>query len=138
MLKPHAFEGAFVALVTGALMVPLMLMLFLTGCGSDGASKTRQGVYDLESAYHVFAAPMPDILAGKVAGISLTPAQIVMAKNASQTVSNEIDALVSDVQAGKTVTQTALDAVQADMESFVVCWAALKSSPLATCAPKGK
>lgn len=99
----------------------------LTACADTSQGKLRQAVYDVDSAYHVLAAPMPDVMAGNVPGIALTDTQKDIAKRASQTVFNEIQSLETSIENGKSVTQTAVSALQADLASFETCWAGLKT-----------
>ena len=74
---------------TAALIPALGLM----GCADSSQGKLRQTVYDLDSAYHLVASPMPDVLAGKVPGVTVSPTNKALIQKASQTVFNEIDAL---------------------------------------------
>lgn len=109
-----------------ALLV-LGLLTLLTACADTSQGKLRQIVYDIESAYHVLAAPMPDVFAGRVPGVALTDTQKAIAKRASQTVFNEIASLEMSIENGKSITQTAVSAVQADLASFEACWDGLKT-----------
>lgn len=99
----------------------------LTACADTAQGKLRQTVYDVDSAYHVLAAPMPDVMAGKVPGVTLTDTQKAIAKRASQTVFNEIQSLETSIEGGESITQTAVSALQTDFASFETCWAGLKT-----------
>ncbi|MFP2872599.1 hypothetical protein ACLEIY_10170 [Acetobacter tropicalis] len=109
----------------------LLLLIGLAGglsaCAADPQEQLLQGVYVVDSAYHTLANPMPDILTGKVPGITLTDDQKTLAKRASQTVLNEITALEKSAENGSSLTQVALTALQTDFFSFETCWTGLKS-----------
>ncbi|WP_227004893.1 hypothetical protein [Acetobacter senegalensis] len=109
----------------------LLLLIGLAGglsaCAADPQAQLRQGVYVVDSAYHTLANPMPDVLAGKVPGITLTDDQKTLAKRASQTMLNEITALEKSAEDGSSLTQAALTALQTDFFSFETCWTGLKS-----------
>lgn len=107
-------------------------MFLLSACADGTQAKLRQTVYDMASAYHVAANPMPDVMAGKVPGVTLTDDQKSLVKRASQTVFNELSVLEQSVANGDTLTQTAVSAVQADISSFTTCWSGLKTSPAIT------
>lgn len=115
----------------GGTVTGLVLLVGLSGslmaCAETSQGKLRQAVYDLASAYHIMAAPMPDVIAGKVPGVHLTDAQVTLAKRASQSVFNEISALETSIEAGQSATSTAISAAQADLASFTACWSGLKA-----------
>ena len=110
----------------------IALVFGLSACADGTQAKLRQTVYDMSSAYHVAANPMPDVMAGKVPGITLTEDQKSLAKRASQTVVNELSALEQAIVNGNSLTQTAVSAVQADIASFTACWSGLKTNPAIT------
>jgi hypothetical protein len=105
----------------------VVLPLSLAACANTTQGKLRQAVYDLDSAYHLIANPMPDVLAGKVPGVTVSAEHKLLIQSASQTVFNEISALEKSVEAGDSVTETAVAAAQADLASFTACWSGLKS-----------
>ncbi|ASC05606.1 hypothetical protein S101468_01348 [Acetobacter pasteurianus subsp. pasteurianus] len=105
----------------------LGLLPLLAACGATPQAKLNQTVFDVDSGYHVLANPMPDVMAGKVPGVALTDTQKDIAKRASQTVFNEIQSLETSIESGKSLTQTAVGALQADFASFETCWAGLKT-----------
>lgn len=105
----------------------LGLLPLLAACADTTQGKLRQTVFDADSAYHVLANPMPDVMAGKVPGVALTDTQKTIAKRASQTVFNEIQSLETSIEAGSSITQTAVSALQTDFASFETCWAGLKT-----------
>lgn len=107
-------------------------VFLLSACADGTQAKLRQTVYDMDSAYHLAANPMPDVMAGNVPGVTLTDDQKSLVKRASQTVFNELSALDQSVANGDTLTQTAVSAVQADISSFTTCWSGLKTSPATT------
>ena len=108
-------------------ILALGLLPLLAACADTKQGKLRQTVFDVDSAYHVLANPMPDVMAGKVPGIALTDTQKDIAKRASQTVFNEIQSLETSIEAGSSITQTAVSALQTDFASFETCWAGLKT-----------
>lgn len=110
----------------------IALVFGLSACADGTQAKLRQTVYDMGSAYHVAANPMPDVMGGKVPGITLTDAQKSLAKRTSQTVVNELSALEQAIANGNSLTQTAVSAVQADIASFTACWSGLKTNPAIT------
>lgn len=118
----------------GSSIVPVMLLgvlgLGLTACGSTPQAKLRQTVYDASSAYHVAATPMPDVMAGKVPGITLTDEQKSLAKKSSQTVLNELTALEASMQNGGTLTETSVSGLQSALLSFQTCWAGVKAGTI--------
>ena len=105
----------------------LGLLPLLAACADTSQGKLRQAVYDVDSAYHVLANPMPDVMAGKVPGVALTDTQKTIAKAASQTVFNEIQSLETSIESGNSITQTGVNALQADFASFETCWTGLKT-----------
>ncbi|QHM91199.1 hypothetical protein [Acetobacter pasteurianus] len=105
----------------------LGLLPLLAACANTAQGKLHQAVYDVDSAYHVLANPMPDVMAGKVPGVALTDTQKDIAKRASQTLFNEISSLETSIEAGSSITQTAVSALQTDFASFEICWAGLKT-----------
>ena len=84
--------------------------LGLTACGATPRAKMRQTVFDVASAYHVAASPMPDVMAGKVPGVSLTDEQKMLARKSSQTVVNELTTLELAIHNNSSLTQTAFPA----------------------------
>lgn len=108
-------------------LLALGLLPLLAACADTAQGKLRQTVFDVDSAYHVLANPMPDVMAGKVPGVALTDRQKAIAKRASQTVFNEIQSLETSIENGKSLTQTAVGALQVDLASFETCWAGLKT-----------
>lgn len=108
-------------------LLALGLLPLLAACADTSQGKLRQAVYDVDSAYHVLANPMPDVMAGKVPGVALTDTQKTIAKAASQTVFNEIQSLETSIEHGNSITQTAVSALQADFASFETCWTGLKT-----------
>lgn len=109
-------------------LLALGLLPLLAACADTSQGKLRQAVYDVDSAYHVLANPMPDVMAGKVPGVALTDTQKTIAKAASQTVFNEIQSLETSIESGNSITQTAVSALQADFASFETCCTALGGS----------
>lgn len=105
----------------------LGLLPLLAACADTAQGKLRQTVYDVDSAYHVLAKPMPDVMTGQVPGVALTDTQKAIAKRASQTVFNEIQSLETSIEGGNSITQTAVSALQTDFASFETCWAGLKT-----------
>ncbi|WP_338332018.1 hypothetical protein [Acetobacter sp. LMG 32666] len=103
----------------------LAALSLLCSCAQTAQGKLRQAVYDTASAYHLLASPMPDVMAGHVPGVSLNAAQKTLARQASQTVLNELAAFDQSIQAGSTLTETAVAALQADFASFSACWSGL-------------
>ncbi|MFT8896255.1 MAG: hypothetical protein ABF968_04750 [Acetobacter sp.] len=101
-------------------------LVVLAACATSAQGKLRQATYDLASAYHVLANPMPDVMAGKVPGVTLTDDQKAIAKRASQTVFNEISSLEESISSDQTITETAVSAAQTDLASFTACWTGLK------------
>ncbi|MFT8419581.1 MAG: hypothetical protein ABF636_12255 [Acetobacter sp.] len=114
-MKNHAGVGCLVALC------------MLCSCAQTAQGKLRQAVYDTASAYHLLASPMPDVMEGHVPGVSLSAAQKSLARQASQSVLNELAALELSIQNGDTLAQTAVAALQADFASFTACWTGLKA-----------
>ncbi|GBR55811.1 hypothetical protein AA18889_0335 [Acetobacter senegalensis DSM 18889] len=108
-------------------LLALGLLPLLAACGTTKQAKLNQTVFDVDSAYHVLANPMPDVMAGKVPGMALTDTQKDIAKRASQTVFNEIQSLETSIEGGNSITQTAVSALQTDFASFETCWAGLKT-----------
>ncbi|MGX7346310.1 hypothetical protein ACWM9A_10500 [Acetobacter pasteurianus] len=108
-------------------LLALGLLPLLAACGTTKQAKLNQAVFDVDSAYHVLANPMPDVMAGKVPGVVLTDTQKDIAKRASQTVFNEIQSLETSIENGNSITQTAVSALQTDLASFETCWAGLKT-----------
>ena len=110
-------------------MRPVILVLAcgLAACASSGQGKLKQSVYDIDSAYHVMAAPMPDVMAGKLPGVTLTDAQKALVKSASQSVFNEVTSLETSIEGGQSVTATAVSALEADFASFETCWTGVKA-----------
>ena len=113
--KPHARYAALAALAS------------LAACASSGQGKLKQSVYDIDSAYHVVAEPMPDVMAGKLPGVTLTNAEKALVKSASQTVFNEITSLEASIEGGKSITSTAVSALETDFASFETCWTGVKA-----------
>ncbi|MGF1275586.1 hypothetical protein [Acetobacter pasteurianus] len=108
-------------------LLALGLLPLLAACADTAQGKLRQAVFDTDSAYHVLANPMPDVMAGKVPGVALTDTQKTIAKRASQIVFNEIQFLETSIEAGNSITETAVSALQIDFASFETCWAGLKT-----------
>ncbi|GCD59343.1 hypothetical protein NBRC3280_1856 [Acetobacter pasteurianus NBRC 3280] len=108
-------------------LLALGLLPLLAACADTAQGKLRQTVYDVDSAYHVLANPMPDVMAGKVPGVALTDTQKAIAKRASQSVFNEIQSLETSIEGGNSITDTAVNALQTDFASFKTCWAGLKT-----------
>ena len=105
----------------------LLPLLAVSACASTSQGKLRQAVYDMDSAYHILANPMPDVMAGKVPGVTLTDTQKILVKRASQTVFNELSTLNTSVQNGDSITETAVAAAQTDLASFTACWSGVKT-----------
>lgn len=110
-------------------MRPVILVLAcgLAACASSGQGRLKQSVYDIDSAYHVMAAPMPDVMAGKLPGVTLTDAEKTLVKSASQSVFNEVTSLETSIAGGQSVTATAVSALEADFASFETCWTGVKA-----------
>ncbi|ASC05171.1 hypothetical protein [Acetobacter pasteurianus] len=108
-------------------LLALGLLPLLAACADTAQGKLRQTVFDTDSAYHVVASPMPDVMAGKVTGKPFTTEQKTIAKLASQSVFNEIQSLETSIEGGSSITQTAVSALQTDFASFETCWAGLKT-----------
>lgn len=106
--------------------------LLLTACGSTSQVKLKQSVYDLESAYDVMAEPMPDVMAGKVPGVTLSDADKALIKQASQTVYNEIATLQTAIDGGKSLTSTAVSGLETDFASFQTCWTGVQGGTVPT------
>ena len=104
--------------------------LGLTACGATPRAKMRQTVFDVASAYHVAASPMPDVMAGKVPGVSLTDEQKMLVRKSSQTVVNELTALELDIHNNSSLTQTSISGLQAALLSFQTCWAGVKAGTI--------
>ncbi|MEG3348299.1 hypothetical protein [Novacetimonas sp. GS1] len=107
--------------------VILVLACGLAACASSPQGKLRQSVYDIDSAYHVIAAPMPDVMAGKLPGVTLTAAEKTLVKSASQGVFDEIASLETSIAGGSSITATAVSALEADFASFETCWTGIKA-----------
>ncbi|WP_339077800.1 hypothetical protein QQM41_04265 [Acetobacter sp. AC2005] len=105
----------------------LGLLPLFAACADTAQGKLRQAVFDADSAYHALANPMPDVMAGKMPGVALTDTQKDIAKRASQSVFNEIQSLETSIEAGNSITETAVSALQTDFASFQTCWAGLKT-----------
>ncbi|WP_239021382.1 hypothetical protein [Novacetimonas cocois] len=105
----------------------MALLAGLGACASSGQGKLKQSVYDIDSAYHVIAAPMPDVMAGGLPGVTLTDAQKALVKTASQSVFNEITSLETSIEGGKSVTSAAVSALETDFASFEACWTGMKA-----------
>ncbi|WP_086647377.1 hypothetical protein [Acetobacter sp. DsW_54] len=103
----------------------LAVLCLLCACAQTAQGKLRQVVYDTASAYHLLASPMPDIMAGRVPGVSLSAGQKALARKASQSVLDELSALEQSIQAGNTLAETAVAALQADFAAFSTCWSGL-------------
>ena len=99
----------------------------LAACASSPQGKLRQSVYDIDSAYHVIAAPMPDVMAGRLPGVTLTAAEKTLVKSASQGVFDEIASLETSIAGGSSITATAVSALEADFASFETCWTGVKA-----------
>ncbi len=112
-MKNHAAAACLVALCG------------LCSCAQTAQGKLRQAVYDTASAYHLLASPMPDVMAGRVPGVSLSAGQKALARQASQSVLNELAALEASIQNNSTLAETAVTALQADFASFSTCWTGL-------------
>lgn len=110
----------------------LLPLLAVSACASTSQGKLRQAVYDMDSAYHILANPMPDVMAGKVPGVTLTDAQKTLVKKASASVFTELSALNKSAEAGDSLTETAVSAVQADVAAFTACWLGVKSGTTPT------
>jgi len=107
--------------------VILVLACGLAACASSPQGKLRQSVYDIDSAYHVIAAPMPDVMAGRLPGVTLTAAEKTLVKSASQGVFDEIASLETSIAGGSSITATAVSALEADFASFETCWTGVKA-----------
>ncbi|MCH4025047.1 MAG: hypothetical protein LKH76_05005 [Acetobacter fabarum] len=103
----------------------LAVLCLLCACAQTAQGKLRQAVYDTASAYHLLASPMLDIMAGHVPGVSLSAGQKALARKASQSVLDELSALEQSIQAGNTLVETAVAALQADFAAFSTCWSGL-------------
>ncbi|MFT8863392.1 MAG: hypothetical protein ABF916_10435 [Acetobacter fabarum] len=103
----------------------LAVLCLLCACAQTAQGKLRQAVYDTASAYHLLASPMPDIMAGRVPGVSLSVGQKALARKASQSVLDELNALEQSIKAGNTLAETAVAALQADFAAFSTCWSGL-------------
>ncbi|GBQ33005.1 hypothetical protein GOB83_07775 [Acetobacter fabarum] len=103
----------------------LAVLCLLCSCAQTAQGKLRQAVYDTASAYHLLASPMPYIMAGHVPGVSLSAGQKALARKASQSVLDELSALEQSIQAGNTLAETAVAALQADFAAFSTCWSGL-------------
>lgn len=110
----------------------LLPLLAVSACASTSQGKLRQAVYDMDSAYHILANPMPDVMAGKVPGVTLTDTQKTLVKKASASVFTELSALNKSAEAGDSLTETAVSAVQADVAAFTACWLGVKSGTTPT------
>ena len=108
-------------------LLALGLLPLLAACGTTNQAKLNQAVFDVDSAYHVLANPMPDVMSGKVTGKPFTTEQKTIAKLASQTTFNEIQSLETSIENGNSITDTAVSALQTDLASFETCWAGLKT-----------
>ncbi|MFT8444896.1 MAG: hypothetical protein ABF751_00125 [Acetobacter orientalis] len=113
----------------------LLPLVAVVACANTAQGKLRQTVFNLDSAYHLLANPMPDVMAGKVPGVTVSDADKVLIKRASQTVFNQLSALETSIEAGKSITETAVSSLQADFSSLTTCWLGAKEGTMpTTCA----
>lgn len=113
----------------------LTAMVCLSACANTAQGKLRQTVFNLDSAYHLLANPMPDVMAGKVPGVTVSDADKILIKRASQTVFNQLSALETSIEAGDDVTSTAVSSLQTALSSLTSCWIGAKSGTIpSTCA----
>lgn len=113
----------------------LLPLVAVVACANTAQGKLRQTVFNLDSAYHLLANPMPDVMAGKVPGVTVSDADKVLIKRASQTVFNQLSALETSIEAGSSITETAVSSLQADFSSLTACWLGAKSGTMpTTCA----
>ena len=113
----------------------LAAMVCLSACANTAQGKLRQTVFNLDSAYHLLANPMPDVMAGKVPGVTVSDADKILIKRASQTVFNQLSALETSIEAGSSITETAVSSLQADFSSLTTCWLGAKAGTMpTTCA----
>lgn len=113
----------------------LAAMVCLSACANTAQGKLRQAVFNLDSAYHLLANPMPDVMAGKVPGVTVNDADKILIKRASQTVFNQLSALETSIEAGSTITEAAVSSLQADLSSLANCWLGAKAGTMpAACA----
>lgn len=126
----------------GSSVVPVLLVgvlgFSLTACGDTPQAKLRQTVFDAASVYHVAATPMPDVMAGKVAGVHLTDEQKSLVKKSSQTVVNELTVLETAIQNNNTLTQTSVSGLQSALLSFQTCWAGVKAGTIPDACKTGE
>lgn len=113
----------------------LLPLLATVACANTAQGKLRQTVFNLDSAYHLLANPMPDVMAGKVPGVTVSDADKVLIKRASQTVFNQLSALETSIEAGNSITETAVSSLQTDLSSLTNCWLGAKAGAIPdTCA----
>lgn len=67
------------------------------------------------------------VASGRVPGVSLSAGQKALARKASQSVLDELSALEQSIQAGNTLAETAVAALQADFAAFSTCWSGLSA-----------
>ncbi|OUJ03864.1 hypothetical protein HK15_08845 [Acetobacter orientalis] len=113
----------------------LLPLVAVVACANTAQGKLRQTVFNLDSAYHLLANPMPDVMAGKVPGVTVSDADKILIKRASQTVFSQLSALETSIEAGNSITETAVSSLQADFSSLTTCWLGAKEGTMpTTCA----
>ena len=99
----------------------------LSACaGKDAQVNYAKGIMAAQTTYNTLAAPMPDVMNGKMPGVpSLTHDQKELIKASSRAVRTLLDKDVADIAAGKTVTQDALDTAIQALSSYETCWTSI-------------
>lgn len=105
----------------------LVGLMGLSACsGTEAKVDYAKGIMAAQTTYNTLAAPMPDVMNGKMPGVPpLTHDQKELIKASSKTVRTLLDNDVADIAAGKTVTQDALDTAISALSSYETCWTSI-------------
>lgn len=105
----------------------LAVLVGLSACsGTDAQVNYAKGIMAAQTTYNTLAAPMPDVMNGKMPGVpSLTHDQKELIKASSKAVRTLLDNDVADIASGKTVTQDALDTAISALSSYETCWSSI-------------
>ena len=108
------------------LLVLPFLVFGLSACANTTQGKLKQGVYTLESSYHVAAVSIPDI--NKAVGF--TDDQKTLAKQASQLVFNQINALQVKIDNNESLTPALITKAETAFENLKSCISDLKNNEM--------
>lgn len=110
-------------------LVTIISILALSGCAQKESTQTilKQSVYNLETTYTIVAESAMPFVTGEIPGVKVSQADKELMFRASNTLYSEIQSLKESIDKNEPLSITLVNAVEVDLQSFVNCWADIRS-----------